>query len=208
MSERRFTLVSDGASDSILLPALDWLLQQNSSQVFVGRWADLRGLRSPPRALPDRVRMSVELFPCDLLFVHRDAERESREIRVEEIRRELSGLALPSWVPVVPVRMQEAWLLFEERAIRSAAGNPNGRTPLRSPEASRAEGLPSPKLELERMLRDASGVGSHRMAKLRLGPMKHRLATLITDYGPLRALAAFTALEEELVRVLDSRRWR
>ena len=32
----------------------------------------------------------------------------------------------PAWASVIPVRMREAWLLFDETAIRKAAGNPSG----------------------------------------------------------------------------------
>lgn len=54
-------------------------------------------------------------------------------------------------VAAVPVRMIEAWLLFDESAIRLAAGNPNGTTPLGLPGMPRAESVPDPKL----LLRDA-----------------------------------------------------
>ena len=54
------------------------------------------------------------MYPCDLLFVHRDAERESIEQREKEIRESLEKSAMertPPVVRVIPVRMQEAWLL-------------------------------------------------------------------------------------------------
>jgi hypothetical protein len=37
-------------------------------------------------------------------------------------------------IPVVPVRMTEAWLLADEFAIRSAPGNPNGTQSLDLPD--------------------------------------------------------------------------
>ena len=67
-----------------------------------------------------------------MLFIHRDAEREPHEKRVAEVEAALEGVELGETqpVPVVPIRMQEAWLLFDERAIRYASGNPKGRTPM------------------------------------------------------------------------------
>lgn len=37
-------------------------------------------------------------------------------------------------IPVIPVRMTEAWLLGHELSIRSAAGNPNGSENLELPD--------------------------------------------------------------------------
>jgi hypothetical protein len=44
-------------------------------------WADLGRLPRPPAALQNRILAAIDLFPCDLLFVHRDAEREDPEHR-------------------------------------------------------------------------------------------------------------------------------
>jgi len=83
----RYTLVSDGSSDRVLIAVLDWLLFTNSSKDFSGLWADLRRLPHPVRTLRDRIGVALQLFPCELLFVHRDAENQSSEHRVKEIER-------------------------------------------------------------------------------------------------------------------------
>jgi hypothetical protein len=116
-----YTLLSDGSSDRALLPVLQWLLRAGSGRDFQSQWADLRRLRRPPKTLPERIQAALDLYPCDLLFVHRDAESEGWERRVEEIRQHLRVPADQTVVCVVPVRMQEAWFLFDERAIRLAA---------------------------------------------------------------------------------------
>jgi len=133
MTELRYTLLADGSSDRALLPILSWTLQQQGvSSAIQATWADLGRLRHRPRTLSERIIAALELYPCDLLFVHRDAEREPFENRHTEIERALLEVArqevsLPSAVCVIPVRMHEAWLLFNEWAIRMAAGNPRGR---------------------------------------------------------------------------------
>src|SRR5690606_18674132 len=85
------------------------------------------------RATPlvERLTSSVRLYPCDVLVVHRDAERDPVDLRLAEIERARSSARIEgSLVPVVPVRMTEAWLLFDESAIRRAADNPNGTVDL------------------------------------------------------------------------------
>lgn len=101
--------------------------------------------------LAARIRESVRLYPCDLLFVHRDADREARDKRVEEIETAVTDTRLDSATPcvcVIPVRMQEAWLLCDEEAIRYAAGNRNGRQSLELPILNQLETVADPKLVL------------------------------------------------------------
>ena len=79
MSELRYTLLTDGSSDAALLPILTWLLTTNGvAWAIQAEWADLRRVRRS-RKLADRIILSLALYPCDLLFVHRDAEKEPRE---------------------------------------------------------------------------------------------------------------------------------
>ena len=47
--------------------------------------------------------------------------------RKAEVQAAIATLDKPA-ICVIPVRMQEAWLLFDEIAIRHAAGNPHGRS--------------------------------------------------------------------------------
>jgi hypothetical protein len=194
----RSTLVTDGSSDRVLLPILGWLLRQRSAVPVELQWADL-----PRASLRERVQAAVTLYPCELLFVHRDAEREPRARRVDEIRVALRGLAeAPPAVCVVPVRMQEAWLLFDEGALRNAAGCPNGKIALDLPPLKSIEQLPDPKDRLYELLRQASGLQGRRAKQFRPQVHAHRLSDLIEDFSPLRRLPAFQALEAELDEVL------
>jgi hypothetical protein len=199
----RSTLVADGSSDRALLPILGWLLGQRTTVPVELEWADLGSLPEPPRNLRERLQAAVAYYPCELLFVHRDAEREPREGRVDEIRAALRGLReVPPAVCVVPVRMQEAWLLFDEAALRSAAGCPNGDMALDLPPLDRIEQLPDPKDRLHTLLRQASGRQGRKAKKFRPHVHAHRLSDLIDDFSPLRRLPAFQALEAELDEVL------
>ena len=188
-----FTLVSDGSSDRALVPILMWAIRR---QGFVGainyQWADLRNLRNPPQGLAARILLSVHDYPCDLLFVHRDAEGSPPEQRVSEIAnavRSLPGDQLV--VHVIPVRMMEAWLLCSPAAIRSAAGNPNGTAQLGIPDLRDVENLPDPKRLLHDLLREASELRAGRRRKSNVDKAIHRLADLIDDFSPLAQVPAF-----------------
>ncbi|MEH1908405.1 MAG: hypothetical protein V7K95_12085 [Nostoc sp.] len=98
------------------MPILTWLLRANQVECAIqSNWADLRRLPKPPKKLLPRIINSLELYPCNLLFIHRDAEREPREKRITEILEALKAVkksvVVPPHVCVIPVRMQEAWLL-------------------------------------------------------------------------------------------------
>jgi hypothetical protein len=195
MERLDFTLLADGSSDAILIRPLTWLLEQHLSIPVNGTWADLRRLRTPPKDLSSRIECALDLYPCDLLFVHRDAERVSHEERLGEIESATAVLDAYT-VPVVPIRMQEAWLLIDEPALRRAAGNPNGRCTLEVPPIERLEEIPNPKDLLHRLLLDASELTGRRRNKLRPGQMALRLGELIEEYAPLRHLSAFRHAED------------
>lgn len=206
MEGLRFTLVADGSSDRALLPVLTWLLHQHCEGIPIQpEFSDLRRLRNPPRDLFQRIDKSMELYPCDLLFVHRDAEGELVEKRQEEIREALErserGKTLPV-VCVVPVRMQEAWLLIDESALKRAAGNPASRRKLPMPPVRRLEELPDPKRVLHDLLRKASdrqGPRQLRRFNRDLGRCVQLVAEHIGDFGLLRGLAAFRELEDQVI---------
>ena len=202
MRELRFALVGDGPSDRRLLPIVTWLLQQHSSRLIASTWADLSVLPVRPRSLEERIRQAVELYPADLLFVHRDAEGETYDKRIEEIRKACPETLQSQVVPVVPIRMQEAWLLISEPAIRSAAGNPRGRVKLSLPPRASLEALPDPKETLYGALRAASELSGRHLSRFNVAAAAYRVSELIQDYSELRTLKAFVAFEKSAVDAL------
>lgn len=213
MKELCYTLLSDGSSDKALMPILTWLLRAHQVECAIqSNWADLRRLPKPPKKLLPRIINSLELYPCNLLFIHRDAERESREKRITEILEVLEEavkktVVVPPHVCVIPVRMQEAWLLFDEVALRKAAGNPRGRQPLQLPDIRKLEQLPDPKDILYGLLCEASELTGRRLKQFSVNERVHRLAELIDDFSPLRALSAFQLLETEIQQVIKTQGW-
>ena len=199
MKVLRITLLADGSSDRVLVRVIEWVLAELKVAAIV-QWADLRTLPTPPTGLANRALKALDLYPAEILVVHRDAERESLAGRVDEMAAALAGLSVKR-VCVVPVRMTEAWFLFDERAIREAANNPNGTEPLDLPDLAEVEGIPDPKETLKEALRRASGHHGHRLAKFDTGKAFHRLADRVGAFAPLRRLAAFTRFEAEARRV-------
>jgi hypothetical protein len=210
MTALRFTLLSEGSSDRALIPILLWALRQHSLRTFQAQWADLRGLRQPLRGLTRRLDATLQLYPCELLFVHRDADLAGLDARVREIEvavQSLGGKPDPPLVCVIPVRALEAWFLFDEGAIRRAADNPRGSVQLDLPQASEIETIPRPKEVLLDLLRTASGLSTRRRRGMRWHKQIHRIAELTADFSPLRQLSAFQAFEDNLRDLLASHGW-
>ena len=210
--EIRYTLISDGSSDRALMPILNWLLKVHLNDYPVlAQWADLRRLdKSLRNTLEKRIQLSIHLYPCDLLFIHRDAEKTSYETRLSEIHAAVSKASSRINVPtvsVVPVHMTEAWLIFDVIALRKAAANPNGKNLLNLPNIQKLENEPDPKELLYNLLRQASGRSSRRLKSFSLGDCVHRVAELIDDFSPLRNLPAFAALESEVQGVIKEKGW-
>lgn len=193
-----YTLVTDGTSDRVLLPILTWSLKQLEVTPVVEQWAD--SARIPRQRNAERLRTALELYPCDVLFVHRDAEAQPSDLRREEIANALRGTSVRH-IPVVPVRMTEAWLLADEKAIRSAASNPNGREHLNLPDIRRLEDLPNPKRVLHDALTIASGLNARRRSRLPVRQRVQLIPNYIDDYSRLNVLPAFQTLQQD-IRVL------
>jgi hypothetical protein len=197
----RYTLLADGTSDEVLIPILDWLIGQHLPGVrSVSAFA--RDIGKVGNDLDARVEAAVRNFPCDLLIVHRDGEAMPREQRVIEIAEVMDGLDLP-YVPIVPLRMTEAWLLSDEQAIRFAAGNAGGRNELNLPRRARWESLPDPKATLLDALRTASGKTGRALDKFNPQKARHLITPRTRSFEALRGISAFDALEADLIVQLN-----
>lgn len=197
------TLVAEGPSDRRLLPILSWVVRENGGGTIAIEHAQFFG--NKPATLSGRIKRAVELFPCDILFVHRDNDNAPDGSRLAEITvGVVDAKVQPPWVPVIPVRAQEAWLLFNEQAIRKAAGYPNGREDLGIPALVRLEEVADPKNLLRSALKTASGLAGRRLRSFGVDEATHRLADQIEDYSPLRQLEAFRQLETRVRAVIET----
>ncbi|HLM01650.1 MAG TPA: hypothetical protein VK400_11395, partial [Pyrinomonadaceae bacterium] len=181
-------------------------------KTIYSEWAELRHLLPVPRGLVEKIEKTIELYPCDLLFIHRDAEKESLDNRRQEIKDALAklnakNLEIPVSICVIPIRMQEAWLLFDVAAIRRASGNPNGNLEIDLPKLKFIENIPDPKEVLYQFLREASERTGRRLKKFNVRHSAGQVSQFIQDFSPLRTLSAFQQLEEDIKEIINNQNW-
>jgi hypothetical protein len=208
ISELICTLRTDGSSDTVLIPILKWLLVEKGVSCPIDIQYAERWQLPKTKTLAQEIEVILDLYPCDLLFIHRDAEKEPMQNRIDEINRAVSKVSdkfvSPPIICVIPVKMQEAWLLFNELAIRNAASNPNGKQHLDLPKISQLEALPDPKETLHALLREASNLRSGRRKKFNADASAHLIPNYIDDFSPLMTLPAFSALAQRVEEMIKS----
>jgi len=205
----RHTLVSEGSTDANLIPIIDWTLKRVAAvPLSEGVRADFWRLPERPDTTTERLLKAVEHFPCEVLFVHRDADGGLPQTRIEEIRQafDKAAIKLPA-VAIIPVRMLEAWLCFEEDAIRKASGNPNGKVPLNLPPLKRVESRPDPKADLKEALLAASELSGRRRKKFDTAAAFWRIVDCIEDFSPLLELPSFQVFERP-IKSLQENDWK
>ncbi len=150
--------------------------------------------------------MALSLFPCDILFVHRDAESQSPHARRAEIQVAVDRVtSVAKHIPVIPVKMTETWLLTDEQAIRNAARNPNGATLLSLPTTTHLEDLPDPKKTLRDLVSlAAEATTRHRRRERNLFTARTwiRIAEETKTFANLSQLPAFAELRKDVEAVL------
>lgn len=195
------TLITDGSSDKLLAPLIELIFSEHANLPYQVNCAE----NLPPLAsgLRSRIESALELFPCNLLFVHRDAESieaSQRQLEIESSWPDSSQATM--LISVVPVRMTEAWLITNEGPIRSAVGNTNGTEPLGLPAIKNIELSPDPKEILFSALKAASGLNSSRKRNFNPHQFRHRVSELTEDLEPLRKLKSFRHLEAQVKKLL------
>jgi len=198
------TIIADGTSDAMTIPAIKWCLDQHFPDL--GFNIELARLGSSAKGLnfSEKVCRALDLYPCTILFIHRDVENQTIKDRQDELNRKLENVdcSLPKIVFVIPKRMSESWLLIEEKAIRYAANNPNGKMQLNLPDINQLEKLPDSKSLVIQLLEEATGLNKRRRRSFRPRAAIHRLSENIEDYSVLRKLESFDYLEQQ-VSLLD-----
>lgn len=199
----RALLLADGPSDAPLGRHVARIAQRHGLELDVVA-PDLRRLDpAPGRDVAGRLQ-AIFAFDddFDLVIVHRDAEGQEPELRRKEVLRGVSDireglLALP----VVPIRMTEAWLLVDEGAIRRVAGRPSGTEPLDLPHPRDVEDIPDPKQVLQRALEAASGATGRRLRKFKRDFPAHRRRLLegLEHDGPVSLLQGWQQLKADVV---------
>jgi hypothetical protein len=186
----RILFIGEGSSDSGITTHISRIAAEyGHSAVITDPLTD----RLPP---PPRKTVAAKLEAVkdlggdyDLIAVHRDADAAGRSPRLEEIHSAVRRV-MPDTphVPVIPIRMTEAWLLLDEAEIRRVAGSPNGKVSLGLPRARDVESIPDPKALLARTLAIASEFTGRRLDTFKKRFSEHRRQLLdgINPDGPIR----------------------
>ena len=184
-----WSIIADGGTDRLLVPIIEWAIHRVDPQVEI----------LEPQFRKRRGSVKEELGKQDsghmLVFVHRDSEG----LRLEERLQEFEGVERPDVVPVVPVQMSEAWILFNARAIAKAAGAPSAG--IGAPRVAELESIANPKQRLDELLVAAAGNPSGRRGRIFKRSIVARrvsVAQYIADYSPLEDVPAFAAFQDSL----------
>ncbi len=205
----RYTLIADGSSDKALMNIIKWVMDDLYPEIsFDGQYADFRSIRNPPPKsdIKNQIVKAEELYPFDVLFYHRDAESSKNGIiqeREEEVKKELDKKYEFKIACIIPIRMMEAWLLFDKMAIKKAAANRHYDAPIDLPSINKLETLTDPKLKLHSLLRKVSGLKSRNLKNFNVHEAVHLVAENIKDFSSLRELTAFKKFEQDLKIVVD-----
>lgn len=204
MSIINMTLVCDGSSDICLQDVIQWLMDTNFPDIAF-RIVPAKEVIPARDPLHHRLSRAYELYQPDLILCHRDAEAVTLEDRVAEIANasELLDAPVPI-VPLVPVRMLESWLLVDEPAIRCAANNRNGTTPLQLPTPDRIERLPDPKAKLFDLLKIACDLPPQRLRRFNVEQSRSRVTGFMQSFEPLRQQQGFQRFEQSFIDAVGS----
>ncbi|MFJ8030353.1 hypothetical protein [Streptomyces sp. NPDC096032] len=205
----RALYLCEGSSDTGLRFHIEAIAVEAGREILV-TVPDLDRLPNKPgHSVRDKLRAAQQLsdggHQYDLVVIHRDSDRHPAEHRRKEIAQAVAevspGLA---HVPVIPVRMLEAWLLLDHAAIREVAGNPNGRVTLELPKAARAEAVGDPKALLKQAIAAASEESGRGLKKLqaRFSENRARLLQMLDREGPVKQLASWQSFTHELQEAL------
>jgi hypothetical protein len=202
------TLVCDGTSDRAIIDIVSWIMSSQYEDVS-HYFSVAREVVPARQELSIRLKRAVELYPSDLVLCHRDAEAMTHEVRLAEVEVASTHVDV-AVVPVVPVRMIEAWLLFNEHAIRSAASNRTGNVKLALPSARQVESVSDPKVVLFDALRAACELTGRRLRKFNVQQARSRVSTHVSDFAPLRVVPAFAHFEQRFKLEIErlQRAWR
>lgn len=204
----RALFLADGPSDLPLATHLEALCAENGREVQVTP-IDPRHLSAGGRTVEGRLRivLAQDVDP-DLVFIHRDAEAQGPEQRVAEVHAgaTAAGVPLKKVVPVVPVRMTEAWLVLDEAEIRRVAGRPASSNVLGLPPIGTVETIPDPKALLQEALMKAgapSGRRRRRQFERDFGQHRALLLQRLDLGGPINQLSAWQRLKGNIALALE-----
>lgn len=202
----RILFTGEGSSDAGIAVHIERIVEEcGAIPVITAPPNDL--LPKHKAGLPGRLE-AIRLIggEYDVIVVHRDADNAGREQRVAEIEAAVAHVFPASaCVPVIPVRMTEAWLILDEPLIRTVAGNPRGTTTLNLPKPANAERDADPKARLWQILTAAADVKGRRLKQFSQGisELRRQLLERTDPYGPVSELSSWKSFDSDLRAAIE-----
>ncbi|MFK3980911.1 hypothetical protein ACI2K4_11100 [Micromonospora sp. NPDC050397] len=199
--------VAEGSSDMPIADIVELMFFDRGVSVHL-RKPDFGLLGKVPKDVRSRLLAGEKLSDeaIDFVVVHRDADNAGYDARRREICYAVESLATnPEIVPVIPVRMTEAWLLLDEAAIRLVAGNPRGKADLGLPKPREVESQPDPKSTLASALLRAADVAGRRRDRLakRFNQNRKQLLERLDRNGPVAQLSSWKQLVADVDSIVE-----
>jgi hypothetical protein len=208
-------LYAEGPSDTHFLPPII----QRTSAALLARFAlNMVGISDPliiakKHGDLDRciLQASQEACHCHALLVHNDADRleynEAKRQRFEpglQLVRTCGGEVCQHLVPVIPVRMIEAWMLADSNALKNVLGTNLDQQTLGLPRrAALVETIADPKYRLNEIIRKINAAaGSRRRQPINLNAKLEPLARQV-DLNRLFEVPSYRAFVNDLTKTLE-----
>lgn len=209
MAEVSFALIGEGSSDRALVSPLQRLLAKLGVSRANGYPIDFARLPvSVGASVVDKLDWAAKSDQVsDLFFIHRDSDSMSPESRRQEIQKAAAQVGCANFIPVVPVKAIEAWLLLSEVDLRRLSDNPRGTARLESLRPAAVERLADPKTKLYEQMRIASETSGRRRKRFNstLAGRRTRLIESLDVNGPVTQMKAWAMLEDDVRRWLATR---
>lgn len=200
-----FALIGEGTSDLNLANHLETLLVEKGFEEVSGIAPDLRQLPTPPgNSVAEKAAAIEEHFSeINLIFVHRDADNAGYDARREEISQQTEGCQ-SSIIPIIPVKMIEAWLLCDIEKIGTIIGIQADRRPNSAPKIRNIEKLADPKKALEDIICELANARGRKLDKLKSNFYQHRarICQELETGGPVKHLPSYQKFIKNLERTL------
>lgn len=200
-----YVLISEGTSDRVLIPMINWCIRQYCITDISPVVADFTSLKPKPKTVVEKLRAARNLYSNKNLFiVHRDSDNVNPGDREREINEAISSMNfVKPCLPIIPNAMTEAWLLVDERAIYKAVNNPNGQDQFKLPNINIIEKIRNPKNVLFELFISASGLSRRRHSSIDLFMCRQRCALFITEFQKMGNLSSFALFRQKISQYVD-----
>ncbi|PNG13815.1 hypothetical protein [Stutzerimonas stutzeri] len=202
-----FILLGEGSSDLRLTEHIEQILIMEGFDEVSGDAPDLSMFVQPVGlTVRSKLEAVIKYYPSvDLIFIHRDADNAGVAAREQEILDACSNLSLTAVVvPLVPVKMLEAWLLADQDKIKMVGGGKNYRGDIEGvPGVAALENVRDAKSMLLNALCEVSGAsgGKLRAFKQRFPEMRARLTYDLDPDGPVNRLSSYRRFRQAVTQL-------